>query len=84
MIIIIKQEVKFSENFKKTIPYIFIGILPFAWYFVMGLHSMIHSFFTYRIFAITVICVFVITVKIFETSSQEKAKLNEKVEEAKK
>lgn len=84
LIIIRKQEVKFSENFKKIIPYIFIGILPFVWYFVMGLHSIIHSFFTYRILAITVICVFVITVKIFETSSQEKAKLNEKVEEAKK
>ncbi len=84
LIIIRKQEVEFSENFKKIIPYIFIGILPFAWYFVMGLHSIIHSFFTYRILAITVICVFIITVKIFETSNHEKAKLNEKVEEAKK
>lgn len=60
------EKINLKGNAKMTLPYLFIGILPFAWYFVLKQHSMIHSFLTYRILCITVICTFLIAEKITE------------------
>lgn len=73
--LIINRNEKFNikKNVQIALPYLFIGILPFAWYSVLKQHSMIHSFFTYRILCITVICLFIITEKltIFEKEKKE-------------
>ena len=73
--LIINRNEKFNikKNVQIALPYLFIGILPFAWYSVLKQHSMIHSFFTYRILCITIICLFIITEKltIFEKDTKE-------------
>lgn len=73
--LIINRNEKFNikNNIQIALPYLFIGILPFVWYFVLKQHSMIHSFFTYRILCITVICLFIITEKltVFEKDKKE-------------
>lgn len=61
-----KKTINIKENLKIALPYMLIAILPFVWYFVLKQHSLMHSFFTYRIFCITIISIFVITEKLTE------------------
>lgn len=69
LFIIVKKNKKITllKNIKQSIPYIFIGILPFAWYFILKQHSTIHSFFTYRILCITIISILTIVNKLLQT-----------------
>ena len=60
------KKINIKENVKTVLPYLFIGMLPFAWYFVLKQHSMMHPFLTYRILCITVICILIIAEKITE------------------
>lgn len=42
-----------KKTFGNLLPYILIGLAPFAWYFVIRNHSYIHPWFEYRELAIT-------------------------------
>lgn len=61
------KEINFKNNLRKSIPFIFLGLLPIAWYIVLKQHSLIHSFFTYRIMIVTIINIFIIIKTLFIT-----------------
>lgn len=61
----LKINIDFKSNVKKCIPYIVMFFLPIVWYILLKQHSMIHSFFTYRILMISVINIFVIVRTLF-------------------
>lgn len=65
-----KKDINFKQNWKNAVPYIITAIFPFMWYLVLQEHSYIHSFFTYRILIVTVISVFIIVNKIFESKKE--------------
>ena len=49
-------------NFKKipsnkVYPYLIIAVFPFIWYAVLENHSIMHAFFTYRVFTISIFAV---------------------------
>lgn len=58
-------KIDLKNNFKRCIPFIFMALLPFAWYMVLKQHSIKHSFFTYRILIVTIINIFIIIRTIF-------------------
>lgn len=43
-------------EYKKAILFLIIGLAPYAWYFLLANHSYQHWWFTYRLQAITVVC----------------------------
>lgn len=45
-------------NFKKTLLFLLIGLVPYLWYFLLANHSYQHWWFTFRLQAITVVCLF--------------------------
>lgn len=45
---------KFVFNQRRSLGILLIGLFPFVWYLIMKNHSLLHSFFTYRILAVTV------------------------------
>ena len=65
------EEIDFKHNFKRSIPFIFISLLPIIWYVVLKQHSIKHSFFTYRILIITIINIFVFIKTLFEKEKQK-------------
>ena len=47
------------DSIKQILPFLFIALMPFVWYFVVSNHSYIHFWFTYRvllIFFFAVLC----------------------------
>lgn len=64
------KEVNFKNNLRRSIPFIFLSLLPIAWYIVLKQHSLIHSFFTYRIMIVTIINIFIIIKTLFKTEKQ--------------
>jgi len=60
------ENIDFKNNFKKCIPFVFLSLLPIAWYIVLKQHSYIHAFFTYRIFIVTIINIFICIKVLFE------------------
>lgn len=77
-------QVDIKGNLKRCIPYIFIGMLPFAWYLALKQHSVIHAFFTHRILVISIIALFIIGANIFEEDRSNKQSIEENKEGAKK
>lgn len=47
-------------NYKKAVMFLLIGLIPYVWYFILSNHSYKHWWFTYRLQAISVICLFFI------------------------
>lgn len=47
------------KNIKKTIPFIFISIIPIIWMCLFRNHSLQHAFFTYRMMIINLLCTFI-------------------------
>jgi len=50
----------YRKDFKKIlniIPLLIISVFPYGWYLILGNHSDIHYWFTYRIQIITVFCI---------------------------
>ena len=45
-------------NFKKALLFLLIGLVPYLWYFLLANHSYQHWWFTFRLQAITVVCLF--------------------------
>lgn len=62
----IESTIKASLLVGQLLPYIIIGIIPIVWYTVLQNHSYEHSFFTYRILMITIICINLCTEKIYK------------------
>lgn len=48
------------NTIKNNIPYFLIGLVPFAWYFIVRNHSSTHSSLEYRHLTISLLCLFVI------------------------
>lgn len=53
LFVIIKQ---MKISYKKAILYLIIGLMPYVWYLLLANHSYLHWWFTYRLQAITVVC----------------------------
>ena len=51
---LIFRKLKFSVSGSKLLPLILVGTYPFIWYYVIRNHSIVHVWFTHRVFAITV------------------------------
>ena len=45
-------------NYKKAATFLLIGLMPYLWYFALSNHSYKHWWFTYRLQAISVVCLF--------------------------
>ncbi len=43
-------------DYKKAILFLLIGLAPYAWYFILANHSYQHWWFTYRLQAVTIVC----------------------------
>jgi len=56
MILMVVGRHKF--NWKKAILFLLVGLAPYLWYLVLSNHSYVHWWFTYRLQAITVMCLF--------------------------
>lgn len=57
LIVIIKNKHYKNVNYKNLIIFIGISVLPYLWYVVLTNHSSIHYWMTYRIQAITMMCI---------------------------
>lgn len=67
----IVNKLKYGKNAriisKESIPYLVIGLVPFAWYIFIANHSILHHFFTYRNLFLTLICMpFIVRVRKIE------------------
>ena len=51
--VIIKRQ---KISYKKAVLFLIIGLMPYVWYFLLANHSYLHWWFTYRLQAITVVC----------------------------
>ena len=49
-------------NYKKSILFLIISLMPFVWYFILSNHSYLHWWFTFRLQAMTVACLMLIFV----------------------
>ena len=47
---------KLKINYKKVILFLFIALMPYVWYLLVANHSHVHWWFTYRLQAISVVC----------------------------
>ncbi len=56
IIILIRHHRK--DFLKRSLPFLFVAVYPYVWYFVLSNHSQLHYFYTYRIQAITLFAVF--------------------------
>ena len=48
-----------KNNLKEILPFLFMAVIPFLWYFVVSNHSSIHFWFTFRellIFFFAIFC----------------------------
>lgn len=43
-------------NYKKSILFLIISLMPYVWYFILSNHSYLHWWFTFRLQAVTVAC----------------------------
>ena len=43
-------------SYKKVILFLIIGLMPYVWYLLLANHSYLHWWFTYRLQAMTVVC----------------------------
>lgn len=48
-------------SWKKAVVFLFVGLMPYVWYFLLSNHSYLHWWFTYRLQAISVISLFFMT-----------------------
>ncbi len=53
LFVIIKQ---LKISYKKVVLFFIIGLMPYVWYLLLANHSYLHWWFTYRLQAITVVC----------------------------
>lgn len=61
VVLFVIQMVRFRKfNYKKVVSFLLIGMMPYVWYFALSNHSYQHWWFTYRLQAISVICLFFI------------------------
>lgn len=42
-------------NDKKAVLFVFIGLMPYVWYFILSNHSYLHWWFTYRLQTVTIV-----------------------------
>lgn len=54
LLFVIIKRLKIS--YKKAILFLIIGLMPYVWYLLLANHSYLHWWFTYRLQAITVVC----------------------------
>lgn len=43
-------------SYKKAVLFLLIGLMPYVWYLLLANHSYVHWWFTYRLQAISVVC----------------------------
>lgn len=43
-------------SYKKVVLFLLIGLMPYVWYLLLANHSYVHWWFTYRLQAISVVC----------------------------
>ena len=54
LLFVIIKRLKIS--YKKAVLFLIIGLMPYAWFLILANHSYLHWWFTYRLQAITVVC----------------------------
>jgi len=64
IIFVIVKKIRIKLNPNVVIPVLFVGLIPFMWYFGAREHSMDHAYFTFRNLAGTVMAV---AIAVFET-----------------
>lgn len=64
-VVVLQLTRKRQFNYKKALVYIVIGLSPYIWYFILSNHSYYHFWFTYRIQAIAVVCLFLFLSDLF-------------------
>ena len=52
-------------NYKKAVLFLFIGLAPYVWYFILSNHSYLHCWFTFRLQAVTVACLMLMVTDSF-------------------
>lgn len=60
VVLVLRVSGRVKFNYKKALTFLLIGLAPYLWYFVLSDHSYKHWWFTYRLQAISVICLFFI------------------------
>lgn len=72
-----KEKPDYNKNCVRCIPYIIILFFPIIWFAVVKQHSMVHTFFTYRSLVISIICMLIISSKLFERDNNKKEERKE-------
>lgn len=75
-----KEEINLKQNVQEAIPYMITLFFPIIWFIVLKEHSFIHAFFTYRIYIISIISIFLIAYKLLKTSGKMSKKTDKKIE----
>lgn len=57
-------------HWKKALLFLLVGLAPYVWYLVLSNHSYLHWWFTYRLQAISVVCLFLML-----TDTEQKTKI---------
>ena len=57
---------------RKAVLFLLIGLTPYAWYFLLSNHSYQHWWFTYRLQAITIACLFLLLCDGFPMMKDQK------------
>ena len=60
-------------NYKKAVLFLLISIAPYVWYFLLSNHSYQHWWFTFRLQAITIVCLFLLLCDGFPAKTDGKS-----------
>ena len=81
LVLLVKNYKKIYIDIKKSLPYLIVSLMPFAWYLLMNNHSTYHSFFTYRALMVFYIGFGVFLVNLFNTEKNTPKETIKKGEE---
>ena len=60
-------------SYKKVVLFLLIGLMPYVWYLLVANHSYVHWWFTYRLQAISVVCLFFVLCGGFHATKDGKS-----------
>ena len=81
LVLLVKNYKKIYIDIKKSLPYLIVSLMPFAWYLLVNNHSTYHSFFTYRALMVFYIGFGVFLVNLFNTEKNTPKETIKKGEE---
>ena len=76
--IFFNKKYKIKMNKSVSIPLLVISTYPFLWCFILKNHTIVHSWFTYRIFSITILALTYAIAYSFDIAKDKQEKRNKK------